>query len=388
MWEFLTSLLSNGIVSSFFTSCGENASWDLIKNALEKKTKDSFEMQVYEVIRDTFEEFYFKYNMEFNEKIVMTSFIDAVNNIKDFDSDYITKQMISETLGLEINNKNLEDWINIFKTICSNPKYQWIHNKLSLPLTELYKKTKDMSWMDKYMKDNACKIECNVLDELPTIFSGIRTNLSKPCWYDTQILICEIVYNAQEHGKASKCILNINKNSITIIDNGKKFNPLSMENQVWQCGGSMAIKNFIDKYSQEVSLHSKYCKKLNRFTIDFNMEVFDVNEMSEIVLPNRLALIGIYKLRYPKGKFNYYYIDIDSIPKNEDEILFIPFSGIHGLINRLKEEIIPQTKDDTIYIYFSDINRFDYEGIYSYMSKILEKDYFKRGIKIELITKN
>ena len=209
MWKFLTSLLSNEAVSNFLVSCGENASWDLIKKVLESIKKDSFEMQVYEVIRDTFEKFYSKYNIEFNEKIVMTSFIESVNNIKDFDSDYITKKMLSETLGLEIDNENLEEWIKIFKTICSNPKYQWIHNKLSLPLTNLYEETKDMSWMNKYMIDNACKIECSTISELPNIFNGVKTKLSRSCWYDTQILIWELVYNAQKHGGANKCILNI-----------------------------------------------------------------------------------------------------------------------------------------------------------------------------------
>lgn len=166
-WNSVTNLLANPSVQSFLISCGASISYDGLKRALEKfNRKDSFELQVYQVMRDTFQAFYQKYGIEFDEESVMTAFFDSVQEIENFSSDSITKTMICGILGLEIDSQELKEWEKIFTTICSNPKYQWVYNKLSITPLKICN-NKHKAWMDTYMKGNHCKIQCDMIDELP-----------------------------------------------------------------------------------------------------------------------------------------------------------------------------------------------------------------------------
>ena len=80
MWNLLTTFMADPTVQSFFVSCGASASWDAIKIVLKKAERDnSFALQVYQVIKETFESFYLKYGLEFEEDIVMTSFLETIS---------------------------------------------------------------------------------------------------------------------------------------------------------------------------------------------------------------------------------------------------------------------------------------------------------------------
>lgn len=385
MWNLLTTFMADPTVQSFFVSCGASASWDAIKIVLKKAERDnSFALQVYQVIKETFESFYLKYGLEFEEDIVMTSFLETINEIGDFKSSDITKKMICDTMGLDVDNFDLEEWIKIFIVKCSNPKYQWVYNKLSLSFIKHPEKSKQKAWMHKYMKDNFCKIQCNLVDELSPIFKDISTQLQQVCWYDTRVLIWEILFNAQGHGKAKECILHINENSITILDDGIQFNPITMQEQFSQQGGSLAIKKFMHDYP-EVSLKSEYFKNRNQFTIDFGNSVFNINDMSEIVIPRLYNSFGQYQLKHPKGRFRYYYIDIDEIPRDHDE-LFVTFSDACMLFDKLKANIVPFSAYDKIFIYFSDLTRFDYREVFNMMYMVLKRDIYASGIKIVLLS--
>lgn len=388
MWNFLTTLMVDPTIQSFFISCAASASWDATKIVLGKAEKDnSFAVQVYQVIKETFESFYLKYGLEFEENIVMRSFLETINEIGDFNCSNITKKMIYDTIGLDIDNYDLEEWIKIFIIKCSNPKYQWVYNKLSLSFIKIPESSKQREWMYKYMKDNFCKIQCNMVDELPPIFEDISTKLSPACWYDTRVLIWEILFNAQEHGKARECMLYISENSITVLDDGIQFDPTTIEESFFQQGGSLAIKKFMHDYP-EVSLKNKYFGNHNQFTIDFGNSVFDVNGMSEIVVPCLCYSHGQFQLKHPKGRFKYYYIDLDEIPRDYNDQLFATISDIFMLFNNLKRSITPFGKDDRIFIYFSDLTRLDYQHIFGTMRMILNREEFADKIKIALLTDN
>lgn len=392
IWNSLTTLIANPTIQSFFISCGASASWDAVKVILKKaEQNNSFELQVYQVIKETFEAFYMKYDLEFKEEIVMTSFLKAIEEINDFNFYFINKNLISDTMGLDINNQELEEWMKIFIVTCSNPKYQWVYNKLSLSSINTSEKSKFKTWMHKYMSNNFCKIQCNLIDELPPIFDDIDTQLSQECWYDTQVLIWEIVFNAQQHGNAKNCILHIYETSITVIDDGIQFNPLIMRNQFPQYGGSMAINKFMHDFP-EISIKSEYAKNHNQFTVDFGFNAFNVNIMSEIIVPDLFSSLGyhqVYQLKHPRGTFRYYYIDIDEIPRKYNNSLFASYSGIIGLFDNLKRNITQLTPDSKIFIYFSDMTQTNYQRIYNQMYEILNTpsldDMDTNGINIVLV---
>lgn len=389
MWNLLTTFMSDPTIQSFFVSCGASASWDAVKKILGKAERDnSFVLQVYHVIKETFESFYLKYELEFEEDIVMTSFLETISEIGDFNSSNITKKMIRDSIGLDIDDEALEEWIKIFIVKCSNPKYQWVYNKLALSFIKVPESSKHKMWMHYYMKDNFCKIQCDMVDELSPIFDDIATQLSPECWYATRVLIWEILFNAQEHGKAKECMLHINENSITVLDDGEQFNPFIIEKQTFQKGGGMAIKKFMRDYP-DVSLKSKYYENKNQFTVKFDDNVFDVNGMSEIIVPCLAIGGGQYRLKHPRGKFRFYYINIDEIYGARDKQLLASYSGIIGLFENLKNNIDTKTVDGKIFIYFSDMNRIDYQQVYGMMDELLKEEWIiQKKIDIVLVTDN
>lgn len=385
IWSSITSILGNSSVQSFLISCGASITWDTIKFALANNSKeDSFHIQVHQVFADTFRAFYQKYNLEFDEEIVMTSFWKNVGDLQSFSDLNISKKVVCDTLGMELTDLEINDWKNIFKITCSHPQYQWIYNKLALDAGTQVSSSNQMSWAKEIMKGNYCKIACAVPETLPPVFEGIETKLSEECWYDTQVLLWEIIFNACEHGNANNCSLVIKETSISVIDDGKPFNALLLEDQHRNQGGSIALRKYKEDYS-EIELQTAYWAGNNHFTLEFGADVFEVNGMSEIIVPALFSSVGCFKLRYPDAQFRYYYIDMDEIPRTHHGKIFASYSGIFGLINKLNNDFRNNTDVDKIFIYFSDLSRTDYKRIYDGMQEILSYTEFSNFI-VELIT--
>ena len=128
--------------------------------------------------------------------------------------------MLVQIFGYEAQNRDVKEWTKLFVKVCSNPKYQWVYNKIAFPKEKLQCGCSDKGWMDEYMKGNYCKIKCDTEAELLSIFKDVTTVLPTRCWYAIRVLVVEVILNAQQHGRAKKCILTIDENSITIYDNG------------------------------------------------------------------------------------------------------------------------------------------------------------------------
>lgn len=146
-----------------------------------------------------------------------------------------------------------------------------------------------------------------------------------------------------------------------------------MEKQFWKQGGSRALEKFKTSYPG-VLLQSTFSGNCNQFKIDFGDNVFDVNEMSEIVVPNLILMSATTRLQFkhPKGLFKYYYIDIDEIPRTTDDELFATFSGLYGLLHGLHGRFKNQVEVEKIFIYYSNITRIDYQIVYNNMSNLLK----------------
>lgn len=382
IWMIIGSMMLNEVIHDLIINFATNFGEKNINKMLSKiKQKDTLELQFYEVMKETFEEFYSRHNLEFDEKIVMTEFFKNVYEIIDIKDNIKTKQAICNTLGLEIDDKDVEVWKQIFIKTCSNPKYPWINNALLLAQNITTEQKKNMKWMETYMKDNCCKIQCNSIENLPPIFNNINVNLSTECWFYTQGLVWEIIFNAFKHGNAKKCLLHIDEKSITIVDDGIKFNPLTLKEQGTQRGGSMAIKQFMHRYC-EVSLKSEYYDDCNYFKMDFGLNVFNINEMSEIIVTSIEFLSRDCKLKMPNGIFKYYYIDIDEIYSESKGYIFATFSGVISLFKKLVHDIKYLGKGK-VFIYFSDIIR--YKEVYSIMNEVLSTLPDLKNVEIILL---
>lgn len=237
--------------------------------------------------------------------------------------------------------------------------------------------------MTECMEENFCKIQCEKLQKLPPLFDDIGVELDKTCWYTIKVLIYEIVFNAKEHGKAQKCFVQITKNSIAVFDDGTEFDPQEMKQREECHGGAMALQDVMENYP-EIVLKSTYANGLNRFEMIFPNEVFDVNQMSEIVIPDLYYMRGEVQLKYPEGKFRYYFIDIGEIPTGQRGELFATYSGIAVLVEKLQNNIEKLTEDSEIFVRFPNTSRPDYKKVYSMMARVLWGRMMPGKIKISL----
>ena len=378
----IKTLLSDPVIQSYLIGCGSSASWDAIK-LLGKKGDDTLENQLYGVLSETFERFAGCMNLEYDEQLVMDSFLQNINSTADFGNQSVSNKILSDTLNVPIGNEELKRWNALFVEVCSKPKYQWLYNKLSANFEIAKLKDRDYGWMTGCMEGNFCKIQCEKLQKLPPLFDDIRVELDKTCWYTIKVLICEIVLNAKEHGKAQKCFVQITKNSIAIFDDGTEFDPQEMKQHEECRGGAMALQDVMESYP-EIVLNSTYADGLNRFEMIFPNEVFDVNQMSEIVIPDLYYMSGGIQLKYPEGKFRYYFIDIGEIPTGQRGELFATYSGLALFVEKLQNDVEKLTEDSEIFVRFPNVSRPDYKKVYSMMARVLGGRLMPGKIKISL----
>lgn len=129
------------------------------------------------------------------------------------------------------------------------------------------------------------------------------------------------------------------------------------------------------------------CLKWNiedRFEMIFPNEVFDVNQMSEIVIPDLYYMSGGIQLKYPEGRFRYYFIDIGEIPTGQRGELFATYSGLALLVEKLQNDVEKLTEDSEIFVHFPNTSRPDYKKVYSMMARVLRGQLMPGKIKISL----
>ena len=148
-------------------------------------------------------------------------------------------------------------------------------------------------------------------------------------------------------------------------------------------GGAMALQDVMECYP-EIVLNSTYANGLNRFEMIFPKEVFDVNQMSEIVIPDLYYMRGGVQLKYPEGKFRYYFIDIGETPTGQGGELFATYSGIALLVEKLQNNVEKLTEDSGIFVRFPNTSRPDYKKVYSMMARVLWGRMMPGKIKISL----
>lgn len=122
----------------------------------------------------------------------------------------------------------------------------------------------------------------------------------------------------------------------------------------------------------------------NRFEMIFPNEVFDVNQMSEIVIPDLYYMSGGIQLKYPEGRFRYYFIDIGEIPTGQRGELFATYSGLALLVEKLQNNVEKLTEDSEIFVHFPNTSRPDYKKVYSMMARVLRGQLMPGKIKISL----
>lgn len=106
--------------------------------------------------------------------------------------------------------------------------------------------------------------------------------------------------------------------------------------------------------------------------------------MSEIVIPDLYYMSGGIQLKYPEGRFRYYFIDIGEIPTGQRGELFATYSGLALLVEKLQNNVEKLTEDSEIFVHFPNTSRPDYKKVYSMMARVLRGQLMPGKIKISL----
>lgn len=369
-WQIMTDVFSEPLFQSFLISVGASASWDAVKKYVsQKKLEKSFEYLYYKAIAQTFELFYEVNHLEYNEKIVMDAFLEQIKSIENFDSSNISRKILKNTIGFDIGEDCIVGFPALFVSICARDEYEIIYRKIILEKIVCAPKEKDHEWMQTYMQDNCCKISFHVFENLIPALKDVKTKLDGVTWNDIQGLLWEVAYNAQLHGKANVCKLMINSDSIVLMDNGEKFNCLSLKKKEIKGGGGMSMHVFAEKYPT-IKTRYEYKNRENKFIIKFISQTFDVNDMSEIILPSLIIPMEMTKL-YPDAEFKYYFVDIGTTIEMNNNATYSSFSSIFRIMGYF-HSLLKSDFTKKIYVYFGDVSDKEILNIYNNFARVLK----------------
>ena len=101
-------------------------------------------------------------------------------------------------------------------------------------------------------------------------------------------------------------------------------------------------------------------------------------------IPDLYYMSGGIQLKYPEGRFRYYFIDIGEIPTGQRGELFATYSGLALLVEKLQNNVEKLTEDSEIFVHFPNTSRPDYKKVYSMMARVLRGQLMPGKIKISL----
>ncbi len=124
----IIKILTTPLIKDFLISCGASASWDGIKKIVSYLKKDSIQGQMWSLLSDTMAQFYericseFGKQLEFEERIVITSFLEQYKLNQDALNANSLRRVVEETIYGEMDvlaDREYRLWISIFADNCS-----------------------------------------------------------------------------------------------------------------------------------------------------------------------------------------------------------------------------------------------------------------------------
>lgn len=368
-------MYENESLKILFHFLAEYAGTKTLDTIIEKINRPAKEQNIdelaYCLLTESLEEFCSIYNFEFDKYAILETFSFSLKQLARLNCDKELKLIIENALGLEISPIAFTKWIEILHNYLVSSKYEKLFKALQLQNMNPTKESfTEPLWMQKNLIDNFFEIHFQEQDIFLEIYCNISTNLSKECWLITRQLLMELLLNAIQHGNANQFSLLIEKDQISIKDNGTPFDTHTLVNKNSKLsGGNRTLLKFMQQFS-DVIIKYTYCEQKNLTTISFNEPVFNVNSLCEIEIPNKYLFSRpqeSFSIRYPTSKAKYYYADF---AKNENS--FWTISGVIGTLEKLISFCI--TLNSEVFLYIP--NSIDGWG---------DEDYFAKEV-LECIT--
>lgn len=311
------------------------------------------EEHIYCVLTESLKEFCANYSCEFDENAFRETFSYTAENVGKFQSDTYLKKVFEKATSLELTPELQSSWCKIVYEHILSDRHQKLYR--AIQSSRIKGDTSNLvepMWMRKIPADNFIEIHFDGENELDSILCNIKTGLSEACWHHTQELLLELFFNACTHGLAKQISLAVDKEKISLLDDGLEFDPLGLtEKEEIKGGGTWTINYYLKNYP-EVKISYIRLNDKNETTIDFGEHMFNVNGLCEIELePSSEMRKFNWILCYPSSKARYYHVDFNKITTIRVFCMSVArmmVSKLLGCCKKLSSEVyvyIPKSED-------------------------------------------
>lgn len=222
--------------------------------------------------------------------------------------------------------------------------------------------------------DDLCTIK---IDNGNDIFQYINRNIeiliTAEKWTQIQLLINELISNVFSHNSAKECFIELSNSSITIIDNGISFNPVTeltfQNNSMNRNMGALVFQNFCNKYSEEVDVTYERVNDTNRLSISFRGKtMFKIEGICTLrVTSEGVCRCTTNDIILPMGICKNYYFDIWS----EDRKYGIALSFLRMAIETILS-LIPESSK--LIVFDSSKELGEYKKFFERYSQVIYRD--------------
>lgn len=327
--------MQENTILSFFVEYFATKSLDYIFEKMKRPVEEQdIEGLVYCMLTDSLKKFCNKYDLEFDERGILETFSFSLKRLDKLTSDDELKSIVEAAIEIEISSDEFATWIEIVNNLLVSDKYVKLYRALQLQNIRIVsERFVEPLWMQKNLIDNFFEIQFYHHNEFINIYSDIETSLSRECCLLTQQLLMELLFNAVQHGKAKQFSLLIEKNQISITDNGSRFNTHNLANNCSRLsGGNRTFLRYTQSFP-DVKILYTYKDQKNCTTLSFDEPVFNVNDLCEIEIPDSYLSLRCeqnFHIRYPTSRAKYYYADFAKKGR-----FFWTISGVIGMLKNL-----------------------------------------------------
>lgn len=100
----------------------------ICKNIQNKSNKNDLEKQIISLLEEILIDFCKIKNYEYDINSILSTYIYNIINLKEFDSEDIQREILSNAINVEIDNEDFNLWMSLFTKHISKPEYIWVYN--------------------------------------------------------------------------------------------------------------------------------------------------------------------------------------------------------------------------------------------------------------------